>query len=393
MHSIVLKSGRERPILRRHPWVFSGSIAEVHGEPAAGDTVDIYGSDHAWLARGAYSPHSQIRVRIWTWDPEVEVNEVFIRDRILDAITTRETLCEDPAITAYREIHAESDHLPGLIVDRYGAFRVVQFLSQGVERHRETIIGSLAQDPGLEGIYERSDTDVRQLEGLSPQVGLLWGREPPQRLQIQEHDLQLWVDIRQGHKTGFYLDQRKNRQEIRSWIKGDVLDAFCYTGSFTLSALRAGAERVVSVDTSSQALALAVENLKLNHVELSKTEQVEMDVFHHLRTYRDSRRTFDVIILDPPKFAATSSQAEKAARGYKDINLLAFKLLRPGGVLITFSCSGGISQELFHKIIADAALDADVDASVLAILGQAQDHPVHVHFPEGRYLKGLICRV
>jgi 23S rRNA (cytosine1962-C5)-methyltransferase len=393
MHSIVLKPGRERPVLRRHPWIFSGSIAEVRGDPAAGETVDIYGSDHVWLARGAYSPESQIRVRIWTWDPEIEINEVFMHDRTMHAVRVRESLRGDPGITAYREIHAESDHLPGLIVDRYGAFRVVQFLSQGVERHRDTIIESLAQDLELEGIYERSDADVRQLEGLLPQVGLLWGREPPQRLQIQEHDLQFFVDIHQGHKTGFYLDQRKNRQEIRSWIKGDVLDAFCYTGAFTLSALRAGAETLVSVDSSAHALALAVENLNLNHLESSQTEPVEADVFHYLRSCRDSRRTFDVIILDPPKFAATSSQAERASRGYKDINLLAFKLLRPGGILITFSCSGGISQELFQKIIADAALDADVDASIHAILGQAPDHPVHLRFPEGRYLKGLICRV
>jgi len=392
MFSIILKPGRDRPVKRRHPWVFSGAIDSVKGNPEIGDTVEILNSDKEWLARGAYSPNSQIRVRIWSWDQE-EINEAFFQSRISSALKLRESLREDTTIDAYREVHAESDLLPGLILDRYGPFRVVQFLSQGVERHRETILNVISQLGDTEGIYERSDTDARLLEGLRPEKGLAWGREPPDHMKIKEYDLAFWVDVREGHKTGFYLDQRQNRQLVRNWIAGDVLDAFCYSGAFSVAALRSGARSIVSGDSSAPALNLTSENLTLNGLQDSDAEQVEADVFKYLRTCRDSRRQFDTIILDPPKFAATGSQVDKAARGYKDINLLAFKLLRPGGTLITFSCSGGVSHELFEKIVADAALDAGVEASIHVVLGQAADHPVRLHFPEGRYLKGLICRV
>jgi 23S rRNA (cytosine1962-C5)-methyltransferase len=255
------------------------------------------------------------------------------------------------------------------------------------------ILSILSREGEIEGIYERSDTDARQLEGLIHTVGLAWGSEPPARLKIQENGLSFWVDVRKGHKTGFYLDQRNNRQEVQNWITGDVLDAFCYSGAFSVAALAASASSVVSVDSSAQALVLTFEHITLNEYQNLKTEQVEADVFQYLRGCRDARRQFDTIILDPPKFAATSSQVDRAARGYKDINLLAFKLLRPGGALITFSCSGGVGQDLFQKIVADAALDAGVEANIMKVLGQADDHPVRLHFPEGRYLKGLVCRL
>ncbi|TFH37147.1 MAG: 23S rRNA (cytosine(1962)-C(5))-methyltransferase RlmI [Anaerolineales bacterium] len=393
MKSIELKAGRERPVLRRHPWIFSGAIAEVRGNPDPGETVEILDEHGEWLAQAAYSPHSQIRARIWTWDREESIDEAFIEKRILASVNLRTSLRQDPRVNAYREVHAESDLIPGLIVDRYDSFRVVQFLNQGAERYREAILNILSKDPEIEGIFERSDADVRELEGLGPKVGTVWGSDPPERIKILENDLQFWVDVYNGHKTGFYLDQRQNRTLVRPWVSGDVLDAFCYTGAFSVAAIAGGAQSIVSVDSSAQALALTAENIALNYPLHTNHDQVEADVFQFLRTCRDSRRSFDTIFLDPPKFAGTSSQVEKAARGYKDINLLAFKLLRPGGVLITFSCSGGVSQDLFQKIVADAALDAGVEASVHAVLGQADDHPVRLQFPEGRYLKGFVCRL
>ena len=393
MNSILLKPGRERPVQRQHPWIFSGAIEKIQGDPTPGESVDVLDSEGQWLARAAYSPQSQIRARVWTWDPDEAIDVAYFQRRILSAINMRSPLRLDPEVSAYREIFAESDLLPGLIVDRYGAFRVVQFLSQGVERYRDQILDILSQDTELEGIYERSDVDVRKLEGLNSKVGVVWGSEPPERIKIREHAHHYWVDVYRGHKTGFYLDQRRNRREVGSWIFGDVLDAFCYSGAFTVAAIAAGAKSVVSVDSSEKALTFTSDNIALNDQVSSNTEQVEDDVFQYLRYCRDSRRSFDTILLDPPKFAATSAQVEKAARGYKDINLLAFKLLRPGGVLISFSCSGGVSQDLFQKIIADAALDAGVEANIRVVLGQAEDHPVRLNFPEGRYLKGLICSV
>ncbi len=393
MSSLILKSGRDRPIRRKHPWIFSGAIAEVEGDPQPGETIEVYDASKEWIARAAYSPVSQIRARVWTWDKDEVVDANFFQRRIEEALRLRARLADDPNIDAYREVHAESDLLPGLIVDRYTTFRVVQFLSQGVERHRDTIVSVLSRDSSIEGLYERSDVDIRSLEGLHSHVGGLWGNEPDQRVKIRQDNLHFWVDLYHGHKTGFYLDQRRSRQSVQRWISGDVLDAFCYTGGFTIAALAAGAEKVVSVDASSQALELCAENIRLNDFDQGKADLVEADVFEFLRSCRDARRSFDTIILDPPKFAATNAQVNRATRGYKDINLLALKLLRPGGHLMTFSCSGGISQELFQKIVADAALDAGVEASVLEILGQSDDHPVRLHFPEGRYLKGLICRV
>lgn len=393
MKSLRLKPGRERPVQRRHPWIFSGAVDAINGEPEAGETIDIHSADGDWLARGAYSPNSQIQVRIWTWDQDEQIDDAFFHARCDAAVRMRKYLRDDPGVSAYREIHAESDMIPGLIVDRYGPFRVVQFLSQGVERNRQSILNAISLSEDLEGIFERSDAEVRALEGLGSRTGVLWGNAPPARLEIRENNLRFWVDIHAGHKTGFYLDQRANRQRAGKWMSGEVLDAFCYSGAFSVTAINAGADSVVSVDASRQALNLTEENLALNGFDGSNGERIEADVFQYLRSCRDSRRSFDTIILDPPKFAATGAQVQRAARGYKDINLLAFKLLRPGGILITFSCSGGVKHELFEKIVADAALDAGVEASIIATMSQAEDHPVRLYFPEGRYLKGLVCRL
>ena len=293
---------------------------------------------------------------------------------------------------AYRLIHAESDGIPGLIVDRYDDVLVLQSLTAGSEFWKETIADILLEETGLQNIYERSDADVRELEGLQPKVGVLRGQISSFIFPITEYGLKFIVDIAHGHKTGFYLDQRDNRQRVSELAKDrDVLNCFCYTGGFTVHARAGGAKSVVSVDSSADALALGQENAALNGQQAEGAEWIEADVFHFLRKLRDQNRSFDMIILDPPKFAPTAAQAEKAARGYKDINLLAFKLLRPGGILVTFSCSGGVDADLFQKIVASAALDAGVEATIIEHLSQGADHPVSLHFPEGMYLKGLIC--
>jgi len=394
MKTITLKPRREKAILRRHPWIFSGAVENVKGNPAPGDVVEIHAADGRWLARGAYSPKSQIRVRVWTWKQEQEVDADFIKERIYRSIAARDAMGIPKSTNAYREVHGESDGIPGLIVDRYGDYRVVQFLSVGVEWWKDEIVEALSAHGGCLGIYERSDVDVRALEGLEQRSGMLVGEEPPERIQIREEERRYLVDIRNGQKTGFFLDQRENRGLAANWIRGgEVLDCFCYSGGFTVAALGAGAERVTAVDQSNTALSLAEENVRLNGFSAEEVEFLGDDVFQLLRKFRDQARSFDAVILDPPKFAATSAQVDRAARGYKDVNLLAFKLLRAGGYLLTFSCSGGVDAQLFQKIVADAALDAGVDAVIVGWLSQASDHPVQVYFPEGRYLKGLVCQI
>ena len=389
---IILKDGREKSLLRRHPWVFSGAIQQVEDEPTPGGTVDLLSLNREFLARAAYSPASQIRARVWTFDPAEEVNADFFRKRIRAALAARDSLHLTRDTDSVRLIHAESDGIPGLVVDRYGDVLVMQSLTAGTEFWKNTLADLLLEETGLKAIYERSDADVRELEGLPQIGGVLRGSLSSFLFPINEHDLKFNVNLQSGHKTGFYLDQRRNRQRVRELAQGrDVLDCFCYTGGFTVNAWAGGAKSVTSVDASGEALALARENLSLNGMQAEGQEWVEGDVFQVLRKFRDSRRSFDLIVLDPPKFAPTAAQAEKASRGYKDINRLAFKLLRPGGILVTFSCSGGIDAALFQKIVASAALDAGVDASIVEVLAQGADHPVALEFPEGSYLKGLVC--
>jgi 23S rRNA (cytosine1962-C5)-methyltransferase len=396
--ALVLKPGREKSLLRRHPWIFSGALARVHGKPASGETVDLLAADGQFLARAAYSPASQIRARVWTFDQSEQVDADFFRRQLQRAISAR--LSPLPAgegpgvrVDALRLVYAESDGLPGLIVDRYADTLVLQSLTAGSEYWKDTLADLLLELTGLTNIYERSDAEVRELEGLSPRVGPLRGATPPNPLTIQENDLKFKVNIESGHKTGFYLDQRLNRLRVRALAAGrDVLDCFCYTGGFTVNALAGGASSVLSVDASAEALRLCCENVALNGLPPKRHHVMEGDVFQLLRRFRDEGKTFDMVILDPPKFAPTAAQAEKAARGYKDINRLAFKLLRAGGLLVAFSCSGGVDAALFQKIVAAAALDAGVEAQILEALTQAPDHPVALNFPEAAYLKGLVCR-
>jgi 23S rRNA (cytosine1962-C5)-methyltransferase len=387
--NIILKAGREKSLLRRHPWIFSGAIHHVDENIASGATVDLLSFNKQFLARAAYSPKSQISTRVWTFEDE-PVDREFFRKRVRRAIDTRYSIFDSN--DAMRLIYAESDGIPGLIVDRYGEVLVLQSLTAGCEYWKDTIADILLEETGLSTIYERSDADVRELEGLENKVGLLRGNLSSFILPITENNLKFNVNFAEGHKTGFYLDQRNNRLRVRELAKDrDVLDCFSYTGGFSVNALAGGAKSILSVDSSGDALALCKDNVALNNLDAARHATLEGDVFHLLRKFRDEARSFDMIILDPPKFAPTAAHAEKATRAYKDINLFAFKLLRPGGLLVTFSCSGGVDAALFQKIIAGAALDAGVDAQIVGHMSQGPDHPVALNFPEGAYLKGLIC--
>jgi len=390
--NVILKPGREKSLLRRHPWIFSGAIQQADAPSVApGSTVNLISSDKQFLARASYSPTSQIRARVWTFKDE-EVDKEFFRKRIRTALEMRSAAYGTTYSNARRLIYAESDGIPGLIVDQYDQILVMQSLTTGTEYWKETFADLLLEETGLTTIYERSDADVRELEGLQPKVGLLRGINSQLPITITEFNLKFNVNFAAGHKTGYYLDQRVNHLRVRELAKDkDVLDCFCYTGGFTANALAGGAKSVLSVDSSADALEFCKQNVALNELDVSKHSTLEGDVFQLLRKFRDENRSFDMIILDPPKFAPTSAHADKATRAYKDINLLAFKLLRPHGVLVTFSCSGGIDAGLFQKIVAGSALDAGVDAQIIRYLSQASDHPVSLHFPEGAYLKGLVC--
>jgi 23S rRNA (cytosine1962-C5)-methyltransferase len=388
---ITLHSGREKSLLRRHPWIFASAIKSMdEGVHASGQTVDLLSSDGQFLARASYSPLSQIRARVWTFKDE-PIDKEFFRKRIQAAIKVRDTTHLTHDSDSCRLLHGESDGMPGFVVDRYGDVLVLQSTTAGSEFWKETVADLLMEETGIKNIYERSDVDVRELEGLQPISGILRGN-PETRLHITEYGLRFFVDIATGHKTGFYLDQRDNRHRVGELARDrDVLNCFCYSGGFSVHALVGGAKSVLSVDSSADALALGRENVAINELESQRAEWMEGDVFQLLRKFRDENRSFDMIILDPPKFAPTAAHAEKASRAYKDINLLAVKLLRSGGILVTFSCSGGVDAALFQKIVASAALDAGTDATIIEHLSQGSDHPVSLHFPEGAYLKGLVC--
>lgn len=396
MKAIYLKPGREKSLLRRHPWIFSGAVDKVSGNPKIGETVVVLDTSGQALAQAAYSPHSSIRARVWSFDSNAEINSAFFMEKMRIAINYRRSMqnIDHTENTMMRLIHGESDELPGLIVDQYGHTLVVQFLSAGPEFWREEIIEALSQLTGLQNIYERSDVDVRKLEGLEIREGVLLGDPINELIEAKENGLRFLVDAVHGQKTGFFIDQRDNRLAIQKYLNGkSLLNCFSYTGAFSVYALQAGAEHVASIESSEAANQLAARNIALNGLALEKTSFITGDAFHELRLMRDKAQSFDAIILDPPKFAPTIAQVDSAARGYKDINLLAFKLLKPGGILFTFSCSGGVSQSLFQKIVADAALDAGVHAQVIEFLSQSADHPVALNFPEGAYLKGLVCRI
>jgi len=389
MDKLVLKPGREKSLKRRHPWIFSGAIAKLTGKPASGDTVEVHSSDGEFLAVAAFNPQSQISARVWDFQRR-NIDADFFREKFQRAFALRAQLL--PTTDTLRLVHAESDGVPGVVIDRYGDVVVLQLSSAGAMRWRTAIADAVMELLAPQTLYERSDADVLALEGLQPSVGILHGAAPSDHSFVYEAGAAFEVDVPHGHKTGFYLDQRDNRLRLRELAeKREVLDCFAYTGGFTVNALVGGAAKVTAVDSSGPALELLRRNVELN--KLPMAERIEGDVFQVLRKMRDQARSFDAIVLDPPKFAPTAAHAEKASRAYKDINLLALKLLRPGGLLFTFSCSGGVSRDLLQKIVAGAAIDARVDAQIVEQLSAGADHPVALHFPEGEYLKGFVCRV
>ena len=389
MKVITLREGKERSLLRRHPWVFQGSIAK--GGADAGETVRVQDAAGRFLAWAAFSPSSMIRVRVWSFDEAERIDEAFFERRIARALGLRARL--PIASDGVRLIHGEADGLPGLIVDRYGDLLSAQFLSAGTERWKGVIVNLLLAATGCTRLYERSDSGVRKLEGLAPATGWLRG-EGGTEVTIREHGWKLTLDVAEGHKTGFYLDQRDNRKLFADTVKHfglqRVLNCYCYTGGFSVAALAGGAQRVVSVDSSAPALARATAHAALNGFDASRHEARDADVNQTLRDALKNGEVFDAIVLDPPKFAPSAAHAERAARAYKDINRLALRLLAPGGALFTFSCSGGVGPELFHKIVAGAAMDAGVDGAIYARVAAAPDHPQTLVFPEGEYLKGLV---
>jgi 23S rRNA (cytosine1962-C5)-methyltransferase len=393
---LTLRAGREKPFENRHPWVFSGATARVEGDPEPGDLVAVYSDRGHFLATGYYNPRSQISARILTWDPQQAIGRAFWGNLLERAAAGRRQLSLDEETTAYRLVNGEADGLPGLIVDRYADFVVIQALTMGIEKRKQELVQLLVELLAPAGILERSDVAVRSKEGLQPASGQLWGETPPDQLLIRENGHEFLVDLHHGHKTGFYLDQRENRALFggKSEVGGrDLLNVFSYSGGFSVYAASAGVERITNIDSSIPALELAEANMQMNAPGRANDAYLAGDAFEILRYLRDQDDHFDTVILDPPKFAHSKEDVKRASRGYKDLNLQALELIRPGGVLATFSCSGHISAELLQKILFGAAVDAGRDVQIMRTLSQASDHPILVTFPESAYLKGFLCRV
>lgn len=392
---IILHETREKSLKRRHPWIFSKAVREVVNPPENGADIDIYAADGSFLAKASYSPNSQIRARVWSFNAEEKIDQQFFERKIREAAEARTLMLEETGMSACRLVDAESDGLPGLIIDRYNNFLVLEVLSAGAEYHLKDITSALRTIYPDDNIYERSDVEVRTKEGLESRKGVIYGEEPPEELAIKENGgMQILVNIKEGHKTGYYLDQRDNRAALSKYCKGkSVLNCFSYTGGFSLYALRGRAKSVANVDVSQKALDIAKKNIVLNHLDPGRVKFIREDVFAFLRKEKKAGHTYDVIVLDPPKFAESKSQLDKACRGYKDINMIAASIINPGGYLMTYSCSGHMTPDLFQKVVADALLDAGRDGQIVEFLTQASDHPVALPYPEALYLKGLVVRI
>ena len=391
---LKLNPGREKSLLRRHVWIFSGAVADYPGEAAPGETVEVFDAKNNFLARAAYSPDSQLIARVWTFDRDEQIDEAFFARRIKAAVEYRHFLKLDDPKGGCRLINSEADGLPGLVVDRYAGVLVIQITSAGIEFHRDTIVKLLAEITGAASIYERSDVSVRAKEGLAERSGLLYGAQPLNPVIIEENGARFAVDVRHGQKSGFYFDQRCARAAVAAYADGrTVLNAFSYTGAFAVSALLAGAGHVINIDSSAPALKQAAHNLEMNKIKPERYENRTADVFTELRRLVEEGRKFDLVILDPPKFIESQKALVRGCRAYQDIARLGYRLLNPGGLLFNFSCSGLMTPELFQKITADAALDAGVRARLVRHLEQAPDHPVSLAVPEGFYMKGLVTRI
>lgn len=392
---IILHESRDKSLKRKHPWIFSKAIKEVVNEPSNGADINIYDCNNNFLAVAAYSPNSQIRARVWSFNKDEKIDKVFFKAKILKAYEARKLMLEVTAMSACRIIAAESDSIPGLIVDMYNNYPVLEVLSAGTEFHLKEIVAALREVFPEHNIYERSDVEVRKKEGLELRKGVIFGENPPTEIEITENEnMKLLVDIENGHKTGYYLDQRDNRAALAKYCKGkSVLNCFSYTGGFSLYALKGRALKVANVDVSQRALDTAKRNIVLNHLDPGRVKFIKEDVFKFLRNEKAKNNKYDVIVLDPPKFAESRGQLDKACRGYKDINMLAASIINPGGYLMTYSCSGHMTPDLFQKVVADAILDANREGQIVEYLQQASDHPISTAYPEGLYLKGLVVRI
>jgi len=395
-----LKPGKEHSLLRRHPWVYDTAVASVRGRPQPGDLVAVRSNAGEWLAWAAYAPASTLRARCWSFVESESVDAAWLGERVAESVRRRLPLVA--TTSAVRLVFGEADRLPGFVADRYADQLVVQLQSVGAEAQREALLDALTQATSCKAVFDRSDSATRKREGLEPRSGTVRGPDPPQLVEVHEHGLRFQVDVRRGHKTGFYIDQRDNRHlahdlALRLAMDGGdrrprALNCFCYTGAFSLAAHRGGGGETWSIDSSAEALNLARTQWELNGFPAPRANWHEADVFEALRTLRAGGESFDLIVLDPPKFAASHHHVERAARAYKDINLNALRLLRPGGYLLTFSCSGAIDVDLFQKIVAGAVIDSEVDCQLLGRLSAGEDHPMSMTHPEGEYLKGVVLR-
>ncbi len=390
---IILKKGKEKAVLQRHPWVFSGALQHVKGKPENGELVKVIAHDEEFLAYGYYNDASRVAVRLLSWEEENVPDENWWRTRLQAAVAARATILNENTNTC-RLVFSESDYLPGLIADKYGDYLSVQMLTSGVEKLKPIILDELQKLTGAKGIFDKSDASARAHDGLAATEGLLWGELPPDFVEVKENGLKYHINIVEGQKSGFYCDQRLNRKVLASYAKGKkVLDCFSYSGGFSLNALANGASSVVSVDSSALAIETLTKNILLNGFDATKSVVFQSDVNKQLRIFKEQSEKFDVVILDPPKYAPSRSAVDRAARAYKDLNRLAMLVLEKGGLLATFSCSGAVDMETFKQIIAWAALDAGKEVQVIYQFGQPEDHPIRISFPEGEYLKGLLCRV
>ncbi|MEJ7556919.1 MAG: class I SAM-dependent rRNA methyltransferase [Pedobacter sp.] len=393
MIDIILKKGKEKAAILRHPWIFSGALDKIKGSPANGEIVAVWSASQEFLAYGYFNDQSRVALRLMEWDQNVTIDESWYAQRLEKAIASRARLLNENTNTC-RLVFSEADLLPGLIVDKYADFLSVQILSAGIENNKETIINILRNILNPKGIFDKSDAGARKHENLEPAEGLLWGEQPPEFIEVKENGIVYHINIAEGQKSGFYCDQRDNREILAAYTTGKtVLDCFCYSGGFTLNSLKAGASHVTSVDSSALAIETLRHNLGLNGFSESLQSSIQSDVNKQLRVFKEENQKFGVLVLDPPKFAPSRSALDRAARAYKDLNRLGMLLLEPGGILATFSCSGAVDMETFKQIIAWAALDAGREVQIIKQFHQPEDHPIRMSFPEGEYLKGLLLRV